>query len=369
MKFRNHSNTGHKAEDTMHYLRLKARHARLSLLAASMAAAAILSCNNAATTDVAAAVSADVESFFAQYDSVKGLPEFKDRLADIRKMDISTLAQDMPKEVTLGRTKYTNVAEIMATASKSLRVASSTKSASLESLLLADKSLGDTITKAHVEDLFSLVSGVLKANGKESATRNVLSKYTASQIAHAFNAAIIVDATSALATKSSGLQLLAPTPPKLEAPKPNAPSAPKFGNDPLAVLSPLTNGVRDLWGKNNEMVATKANAANTNACTAQTTQSNAQQHKESVCSTATPPKSQCLNKDSYPAFINGPSSVAQGGAPVDCSYKQWSCSCTKKDDESSCLLQAAGGVSAVVSTPCVPGGTSGGAAPAQTGGP
>jgi len=334
-----------------------------------MAAAAILSCNNAATTDVAAAVSADVESFFAQYESVKGLPEFKDRLADIRKMDISTLAQDMPKEVTLGRTKYPNVAEIMATASKSLRVASSTKSASLESLLLAEKSLGDTLTKAHVEDLFSLISGVLKANGKESATRNVLSKYTASQVAHAFNAAIIVDATSALATKSSGLQLLAPTPPKLEAPRPNAPSAPKFGNDPLAVLSPLTNGVRDLWGKNNEMVATKANAANTNACTAQTAQSTAQQHKESVCSTATPPKSQCLNKDSYPAFINGPSSVTQGGAPVDCSYKQWSCTCTKKDDESSCLLQAAGGVSAVVSTPCVPGGASGGAAPAQTGGP
>ena len=369
MKFRIHANTGHKAEGTMHSLRLKARHARLRLLGASMAAAAILSCNNAATTDVAAAVSADVESFFAQYESVKGLPEFKDRLADIRKMDISTLAQDMPKEVTLGRTKYPNVAEIMATASKSLRVASSTKSASLESLLLAEKSLGDTLTKAHVEDLFSLISGVLKANGKESATRNVLSKYTASQVAHAFNAAIIVDATSALATKSSGLQLLDPTPPKLEAPKPNAPSAPKFGNDPLAVLSPLTNGVRDLWGKNNEMVATKANAANTNACTAQTAQSTAQQHKESVCSTATPPKSQCLNKDSYPAFINGPSSVTQGGAPVDCSYKQWSCTCTKKDDESSCLLQAAGGVSAVVSTPCVPGGASGGAAPAQTGGP
>jgi len=334
-----------------------------------MAAAAILSCNNAATTDVAAAVSADVESFFAQYESVKGLPEFKDRLADIRKMDISTLAQDMPKEVTLGRTKYPNVAEIMATASKSLRVASPTKSASLESLLLAEKSLGDTLTKAHVEDLFSLISGVLKANGKEGATRNVLSKYTASQVAHAFNAAIIVDATSALATKSSGLQLLDPTPPKLEAPKPNAPSAPKFGNDPLAVLSPLTNGVRDLWGKNNEMVATKANAANTNACTAQTAQSTAQQHKESVCSTATPPKSQCLNKDSYPAFINGPSSVAQGGAPVDCAYKQWSCTCTKKDDESSCLLQAAGGVSAVVSTPCVPGGAGGGAAPAQAAGP
>ena len=312
------------------------RSSSLFLVAVTAATAVSLSgCNNNGS-DVSAAVAADVDAFLVDYNRVKDLPDFKQGLADVRKMDVLQLAQNLPQDVTLGKSTFTNVATILTKAAAALNVPKATHSDSLEAVLLKQNALSDHITRTDVESLFAMVAGILNSAGSEGATRQVLSKFSAAQVAHAYNAAVFCDVTRSLQGQSSRLLLKAAV------------------GDPLTLISPITGAVKDLWTKNNEMEATRAAAGSIKACTAQTNQSTEQQKKESACNTATPDKALCLNKDSYPAFINGPATVAQGASNFDCSYKQWSCSCSKNDDANTCLLTLAGGSNAVTTTPCVP---------------
>jgi len=318
-----------------HYVRSSWAAYRSTILLAALAAtaAATIPACNSNPSDVSAAIAADVDAFFTDYDAVKGLPEFKQGLADLRKLDLAEMSQHLPKEVVLGRTKFSNVSDIIAKASASLNVPKSARSDTLESFLKAQNVLGDSVTRADVEGLFTLVGGILSANGSESGTRKVLNKFTAVQVARAYNAAVICDVTKALRSKSAGL-FLAPTP---AAPRPSG----GLGSLVSSVITPVADSAASLWNQNTIMKATDAANASTNACTAQTIESTNQQKKESRCSTTPPSKDECSKK-----------SVIEG--PDDCRFKLWNCNCGNKDDASTCTLTLVPTPSSVVSATCTP---------------